>query len=137
MAEQVAQVDYYVGMLPHKAGEGVRVLNAIKDAGVNLIGFLGYPKARKAEIILVVGTGAPALGPIAKKVGVALGKKQKAFLVTGENRPGALAEVLGNISAAGVNVETVHAVSGCAECFGALITVAPQALKKTAKALGI
>lgn len=134
MAE-VTPVVYYMGMIADKPGEGARVLNAFKEAGINLTAFLGYPKARKAEIIIAVDEKAPALGPVAKKVGLALGKKQKALLVTGEDHPGALAEVMEKLAGAGINVASSHAVCGGAGRWGALITVAPAALKKAAKVL--
>jgi len=134
MAE-VTPVVYYVGMIADKPGEGARVLNAFKEAGINLMAFLGYPKARKAEIIIAVEEKAPALGPVARKIGLTLGKKQKALLVTGEDRPGALAEVMEKLAGAGVNVTTAHAVTGGGGRFGALISVAPAALRKAVKVL--
>jgi len=134
MAE-VTPVVYYMGMIADKPGEGARVLNAFKEAGINLAAFLGYPKARKAEIVIAVEEKAPALGPVAKKIGLALGAKQKALLVTGEDRPGALAEVLEKLAAAGINVASSHAVCGGAGRWGVLLTVAPAALKKAAKVL--
>lgn len=134
MAE-VTPVVYYTGMIADKPGEGARLLNAFKEAGVNLIAFLGYPKARKAEVIVAVEEKAPALGAIAKKAGVALSKKQKALLVTGEDQPGALAAVMEKLAGAGINVATAHAVVGGAGRWGVLLTVAPAALKKAAKVL--
>jgi len=134
MAE-VTPVVYYVGMIADKPGEGARLLNAFKEAGINLAAFLGYPKARKAEVIVAVEEKAPSLLPVARKAGVALGKKQKALLVTGEDRPGALAEVMEKLAGANINVITAHAVCGGAGRWGVLITVAPAALKKAAKLL--
>jgi prephenate dehydratase len=114
MAE-VTPVVYYVGMIADKPGEGARVLNAFKEAGINLVAFLGYPKARKAEIIIAVEEKAPALGPVARKVGLALGKKQKALLVTGEDRPGALAEVMGKAGGRGHHVPRLTRSAGAAD----------------------
>ena len=137
MADEISKVAYYLGAIPNKAGEGVKVLSAFQEAGVNLAGFLGYPKGRKSEVILIVDEKAPAAGPVAKKAGLALGKKGKAFLVNGEDRPGALAEVMGKISAAGVNIQTVHALCAGVGRWGALISVEAADLRKAAKALGI
>jgi hypothetical protein len=136
MADQVTQVTYYMGEVPNKTGEAAHILKAMNDAGVNLVGFLGYPKsARKSEIVLVVDEKAPNLGPIAKKAGVALGKKQKALLVMGEDRQGAGAELAVKLAGAGINLVSMHAVSGGAGRYGVLIAVVAADFRKAAKAL--
>lgn len=136
MPDEVTRVDYYVGAIPNKAGEGAKVLNALKDAGISLTGFLGYHKtARLAEIVLVLPENSPSPAKAVKKVGVTLGKKCKAFLITGEDRVGALADSMGKLAAAGINVFTTHAVAGGAGRFGALIAVDPKDVKNAAKAL--
>jgi hypothetical protein len=136
MADKIQQVSFYMGAVPNKIGEGARILGAIRDAGVNLTGALGYPKsARKSEIVLVVDDKAPNLGPIAKKAGVALGKKQKALLVTGADRAGVGADLLGKLTAKGINVVSMHAMCGGAGTYGSLIVVASADFRKAAKAL--
>ena len=138
MADQITRVDYYVGTIPDKIGEGARFLNAIKDAGINLTGFLGYRKtARNAEIVVVVDEKAPALGGIAKKAGVTLEKKQKGFFINGEDRPGAVAEIMAKLAEAGINVVSTHAMCGGANRWGALITVAAPEVRKAATVLGL
>src|ERR1019366_7009629 len=104
MADEISRVAYSVTTIPHKAGEAARVLTAFKDAGLNLKGFLGYRKtARNAEIICVVDEKTPGVGAAGKKAAVTLGKKEKAFLVNGEERPGAVAELMSKLAEAGIN----------------------------------
>ena len=137
MADQIKQVSYYVGAIPNKVGEGAHILNAVKDAGVNLTGFLGYPKTKKkSEIVIIVDDKAPNLVPIAKKAGTALGKKQRGLLVSGADRPGVGAEMMSKLAAKGINAVSLHALCGGTGTYGALVVVLAADFRKAAKVLG-
>jgi hypothetical protein len=43
MAETVQRVQYFYVEVPDKPGEGARVLGLLKEAGVNLRAFSGFP----------------------------------------------------------------------------------------------
>ena len=53
MADTVRKVVYFKMSVPDKAGEGARVLGALRDAGVNLLAFSGFPRGRRAQLDLV------------------------------------------------------------------------------------
>src|SRR5512143_3907920 len=53
MPDTITLTDYYYTMVPDKPGEGVRVLNALRDAGVNLLAYSGFPEARRTQIDFV------------------------------------------------------------------------------------
>ncbi len=136
MAYQIKPVVYYVGTVPNKVGEGAKALAAVRAAKVNLAGFLGYPKsARISEMVFVVDEKAPNLGPVAKKAGLAIGKKQKALLVTGKDRAGVGADLMAKLAAAKINVVSLHGLTAPSGQFAALIAVAGADTRKAAKAI--
>ena len=71
----------------------------------------------------------------AKKLKIELGKKQTAFHITGEDHPGAVAEVLAKLAAKEINVYAVQALCAGNGRFGALVQVYQDDVKKVAKAL--
>jgi hypothetical protein len=112
MADSVRRVEYFKMAVPDKPGEGARALGTLKEAGVNLLAFSGFPRGRWK-----------VTGP------------KRAFLVSGEDRVGAVAELLGKLAAARINVIATDAV--CAgERYGVILWVAPRDVNRAAKALG-
>ena len=138
MPDEISLVDYYMAAIPHKAGEGARVLTAFRDAGMHLTGFIGYWKTGwNAEIVFIVDRKTKGMGAAGKKAKLLLGPKRRGIMVKGEDRPGVLAELLRQLAEGGINVTSVHALSAGSGRFGALIAVAPEELRKTTKCLGM
>src|SRR5712671_3426091 len=134
MTDQVRRVDYFYVEVPDKAGEGVRVLAALKEAGVNLLNFTAFPGAGgKSQLDLVVDD-AGALTKAAKNAGITLSSKKQAFFVQGQNR--AAAEVLRKLADARVNVRAANGSAGQGG-FGMIVWVAPSDYAAAAKALGV
>jgi prephenate dehydratase len=131
----MAKLDYYSVVVPDKPGKGERVLSALKEAGVNFVAIWGYPVGKGKSRIDLVAADTALLKKAAKKLKIELGKKQTAFHITGEDHPGAVAEVLAKLAAKKINVFAMQALCAGNGRFGALIQVAPDDVKKAAKAL--
>ncbi len=135
MADTVRKVVYFKMSVPDKAGEGARVLGALRDAGVNLLAFTGFPRGRRAQLDLVPEDAAGFV-QAAKRAKLALAGKKTGFLVQGEDRPGAVAEYVEKLAGAGISITAVDAVSAGENRFGAILWVKSRDVGKTAKALG-
>jgi len=136
MAEEVRHVEHYSASIPNKVGDGARVLRALRDAGVNLIAFWGYQyRAGRGQLDFMPENGA-AFVAAAKQAKLKLSKKRTALYFHGEDRPGAVADVLEKLAAARINLGAVQAVCGGAGRYGAVLFLPPAATRKAANVLG-
>jgi hypothetical protein len=136
MASEIRQVDYYYTMVPDKPGEGARVLAGLRDAGVNLVVFSGFPEGRKGQLDFVP-SDVPTFVSAAKKLGLSLSRKKTGFLIQGADQPGVVAEFMQKLGTAKVNVVSTQAICSGEGRFGAILFVKPQDVRKAAKALGV
>src|ERR1700752_4744575 len=109
MDDTIRKVDYFYIKAANKSGEGAKILRKLRDAGVNLLAFSGFPAGRQAQIDFVPED--PAwFQQAAKKIGLKLSTKKSGFLVQGEDRIGAVSETMEKLAAAKVNVTAIDAV---------------------------
>ena len=134
MAETVRTADYFYVMVPDKPGEGARVLGELRRAGVNLVAYSGFPIGRGAQLDLVP-TDAAALKAVAKQQKWKIKGPKRAFLIEGDDRVGACADVLGRLAAAKINVTAMDSLAGGGR-YAAILWVKPRDVKRTASVLG-
>jgi hypothetical protein len=135
MADTIRLVEYFYITTPQKPGVGAAVLNELRQAGVNLLGFSGFPSGRGAQIDFVPEDAA-AFRAAAKKAKWKVTGPKKAFLIAGDDRTGAVADVLGKLADAKINVTAVDAACAGAGRYGAILWVAPRDITRAARALG-
>ena len=135
MAETIRKVDYYYTTAPNKPGEGARVLGLLRDAGVNLLAFTGFPSGRRSQLDFVPADAA-ALVAACRAAKVKLSPRKTAFLIDGEDRVGAAADIMGKLGAAKINVTAIDAVCTGGGRYGAILWVKPRDVDKAARVLG-
>ena len=135
MADKTRRVDYYYVTVPDRPGEGKRVLSALKDSGVNLLAYLGFPSGKGKAQLDLVPEDAGALKKAARKAGLELSGVKKAFLIQGDDRVGAVADAIATLADAKVNV-TAAAATCAAGKYGLVIWVRPADYGRAARALG-
>ena len=135
MADSIRLVDYFYITAPNKAGEGARALNTLKKAGVNLLAFSGFPQGRRAQLDFIPADPA-AFKQAAKGAKWKVVGPKRGFLVQGDDRVGAVAELLERLAAAKINVSAIDALSVAEGRYGAIFWVAPKDVKRAAGLLG-
>ncbi len=135
MAESIQRVEYFYVTVPNKPGEGARVLDTLKQAGVNLLVFSGFPEGRGSQLDFVPAD-ARVFRDVAKKAKWKVTGPKRAFLIQGEDRVGAIADVHEKLAAVKINVTAIDALCAGGGRYGAILWVASRDVARAAKALG-
>jgi hypothetical protein len=136
MADTPRGVEYYYVTVPDAPGEGQRILSALKDGGVNLLAYLGFPLGGGQSQIDLVPEDADALRDAAGRAGVTLSEAKRAFLVQGDDRVGAVADTTAKLAEASINITAAAATGAGAGRYGMILWVAPEDYERAADALG-
>jgi hypothetical protein len=137
MPDEIKRIDYYYASVPDKPGEGARILSALQEAGINLLGISGFPHGARRSQLDLIPEDSTAFTKAAKAAGLKLSAKKSGFLIQGEDRPGALAGVMKRLAEANINVTSVQAFCAGSGRYGGMVWVKAPDLRKAAKALGI
>lgn len=133
--DTIRTVEYFYTIVPDKPGEGARALDALRSAGVNLLAYSGFPVGKRAQLDFVP-EDAMAFRQVAKQNKWKVKGPKRAFLIQGDDRRGACAEILDRLATAKINVTAMDAVSAGAGRWGAILWVKPGGFKKAAQVLG-
>lgn len=136
MADTIRLAQYFKMKAADKPGQAARVLGSLRDAGVNLLAFSGFPRGRQAQLDFVVSDAA-AFKTVAKWAKLKVQGPKDCFLIEGDDRRGAGAALTGKLASAKINVTSLQAVGAGAGRYAAILWVKPRDVKKAAKAFGI
>jgi hypothetical protein len=135
MAESIRRVQYFYVMAPDKPGEGARALQTLREAGVNLLAFSGFPAGKRAQLDFVPEDPA-AFRAAARKAKWKVTGPKVGFLIEGDDRTGVMADLYAKLAAARINITASDAVCAGAGRFGAILWVKARDVNRTAKVLG-
>jgi hypothetical protein len=135
MADIVRKADYYSMEVANKPGEGAACLKTLKDAGVSLLAFTGFPSGRKAQVDFITDDSA-SLKTVAKNNKWKLSARKTVFLLQGEDRVGAVHDVISKLAEAGISITALDAVTAGEGRYGAMFWVKPADVAKAARLLG-
>lgn len=136
MPTTIRKVNYVYVTVASKPGESARILEALRDANVNLLAFSGFPQGRnKAQIDLVTDDLA-GLKAVAARRKWKLSRTKRAFLGQGTDEVGAAVAPLATLGAAKINIIAADVISAGQGRFGMLFWVEPRHYNRAAKLLG-
>src|SRR5215471_16407477 len=124
MAEEIRVVEHYSASILNKVGEGARVLGVLRDAGVNLIAFWGYKHGPGRAQLAFIPEDSATFVAAAKQAKLRL-RKRMALFIHGDDRPGAIADILAKLGGANINVVALQAVCGEGGRYGAIVFLRP------------
>ena len=136
MPETIRRVEYFTAAVANKPGEAARNLGALKQAGVNLTAFSGFPRGARQAQLDFMPDDAAAFKKAAKQAGLAVSAKKTGFLIEGDDRVGAVADIAARLAEAGINITSMQAICAGAGRYGGLLWVKPADVRKAAKLIG-
>jgi ribosomal protein L13E len=136
MRTRVRKVNYAYVVAPSRAGQGARILGELRDAGVNLIAFNGFPAKRGQAQLDLVSDDLAKIRRIARQRGWRLSKARRGFLVQGLDEVGAVYQHIKKLGDRGINVTAAEAVAAGQGLFGMLLWVKPSDFARASRTLG-
>jgi hypothetical protein len=136
MADAVRGVEYFYVTVPDAPGEAHRVLSALRERGVNLLAYLGFPLGEGQSQVDLVPEDPESLREAAEEAGMTLSDAKRAFLIQGDDRVGAVADITAKLAEASINVTAAAAASAGSGRYGMILWVAQADYERAAGALG-
>ena len=129
------KVHYCHVTVPNRTGQGAMVLNALKEANVNLLAYSGFPsRSGKAQLDLMAASLAP-IRKVGRKNGWKMSGAKKGFLVQGSDRPGAVYQQIRKLAERNINVTAADAVVAGKGRYGMILWVKDRDYTRAARAL--
>ncbi len=137
MPTTIRKVAYAYVTVASRPGEAARILEALRDANLNLLAFSGFPQVRNKAQIDIVTDDIDGLKAAAKRHKWKLSRTKRAFLAQGTDEVGAAAPPLAKLAGAKINVIAADAVAAGEGRFGMLFWVAARDYNRAAKLLEV
>ena len=135
MPTAIRKVSYAYVTVVNKSGEAARILEALRDAGANLLAFSGFPQGRNRAQVDIVTDDIDRVMAAAKRHKWKLSRTKRAFLAQGTDEVGAALPPLARLAAAKINVIAADALAAGERRFAMLFWVAPRDYNRAAKLL--
>ena len=136
MADRVRKINYCYAKVSARAGQGAAILSKLRDAGVDLLAFTGFPIGGGKAQLDFVSDDMAGVRRVARKEGWRLSKPKKGFLVQGSDEVGACHRQLKKLADKRINVTAVDALAAGRKRYAMILWVKPKDYARASRALG-
>ena len=136
MADRVKKIGYCYLKVPNRAGQGEKVLAQLRDDGVNLLAYSGFPVGGGKAQLDLIPENMVALRRAARKHGWRINKVKKGFLISGADQLGAAHRHVKKLADAKISVTAADAVAAGKGRYGMILWVKQQSYARAAQVLG-
>ncbi|HEX9631063.1 MAG TPA: hypothetical protein VGA02_01265 [Gemmatimonadales bacterium] len=135
MADQVRKARYCYVVVPNRPGRGAALLAALAEARVNLVAFSGFPGGGGKAQLDFVADDLGAVRRVLQRQGLRPRAVKRCFVVTGDDRIGAVGHHLGRLAEAKISVTAADAVAAGRNRYGMILWVKPKDYARAARVL--
>jgi hypothetical protein len=128
-------VTYFYTRIEDKPGNAYQLLARLASEEINLLAFSAVPFGPNHIELTLFPDNSDSLLTTAQQLGLTLGKPQHAFLIQGDDRLGAIADIHQKLFDAHINIYASSGVTDGRGHYGYLIYVKEQDFEAAAKAL--
>ena len=130
----VRKASYYSMKVPQRPGAGAQLLRELKKAKVNLLAFTGFPASGGAQVDFIPKDNAKFM-KAARKAKLKLSARKTVFLAQGNDKVGALTQVLGKLAKEKINLVSLQAVTAGKGRYGAMFWVKSKDVARASRLL--
>ncbi len=135
MADRVRKINYVYVKVPNRAGQGAQVLGELREAGVNLLAYSGFPAGGGKSQLDLIPENMADLKRVARKNGWRLSKTKKGFLVQGNDQIGAVHRHIDKLADNKINITAADAVIAGKRRYGMILWVKAKDYARAARVL--
>ena len=135
MAVHIRRIDYYYVKVQDRPGEAYRLLSMLAEQGVDLLSFNAVPLGGDVTQLVLFPADTALFAKTAQQAALDPVGPQGAFLITGDDKLGACAEIHRKLAEARINVFSSSGITDGRGGFGYLIHVRPEDYERAAKVL--
>jgi len=135
MADRVRKVKYCHVKVSSRPGQGIKILSAIQDAGINLYGFSGFPEKNRKSQLDFITDEISDIRRLAREEGWHVSKTKKGFLIQGTDKIGAVTRHVEKLADRNINIIAAEGIAAGKGRYGMILWVKPKDYARAARAL--